>query len=286
MNNIFNSFALLELLHTGSEYLEAHGIAEPRTEADILMAYVLETSRDRLYLERDLQISRQDREKYAGFLIRRGNRKPLAYLLKTREFMGLEFYVDSRVLIPRPETEILVEIILEIGKNISYRRKKILDLCTGSGALAVAIAYYWREAAIVAADISQEALNVAVHNADLMKVKIDFRQGDLFQPVINERFDIIVSNPPYVSASEYSQCSPEVRQEPSLALLGGIDGLEFYRRIAAQADHFLYPGGVILMEIGSSQGIKVAEIFAGQAYKTVIIPDYAGLDRIVRAEKE
>jgi len=287
MDNILQSYSVIELLHRGTEYLKACGVTEPRAEADILLAHVLGISRDRLYLERDLEVKYQAKERFAELLSGRGNREPMAYLLKTREFMGLRFFVDQRVLIPRPETEILAERILEIGgKRTDYKFGNILDLCTGSGALAITLAKNWPEATVAAVDISLEALAVAAFNADRMQVRIDFHHGDLFYPVINQKFDVIVSNPPYVSPEEYAQCLPEVKKEPKLALLGGSDGLEFYRRIAADAEKVLSAKGIILMEIGFSQGKMVRELFEKSGFKTVIISDYAGLDRIVQAEKE
>ena len=285
--------SILQMLLLGAEYLRARGVADSRAEADILLAHILGISRDKLYLERDLKVSDQDLKWYARLVERRGKREPLAYVVNKREFMGLEFYVDQRVLIPRPETEILVEKVLAMGKtkydmghNKGETKPRVLDLCTGSGALAVAISYYWPEAKITAVDLSADALEVAKYNAAKMKTPIDFRQGDLFQPLNEEKFDIIVSNPPYVSIKEYAECSPEVKHEPPLALLAGEDGLDFYRRIAAQAGNFLRATGTIFLEIGCTQGKRVVELFAENGFKTVIFPDYAGLDRIVLAEKE
>ena len=285
--------SILQMLLLGAEYLRARGVADSRAEADILLAHILGISRDKLYLERDLKVYDQDLKWYARLLERRGKREPLAYVVNKREFMGLEFYVDQRVLIPRPETEILVEKVLAMGKtkydmghNKGETKPRVLDLCTGSGALAVAISYYWPEAKITAVDLSADALEVAKYNAAKMKTPIDFRQGDLFQPLNEEKFDIIVSNPPYVSIKEYAECSPEVKHEPPLALLAGEDGLDFYRRIAAQAGNFLRATGTIFLEIGCTQGKRVVELFAENGFKTVIFPDYAGLDRIVLAEKE
>lgn len=287
MREIFRTSHIPELLKIGAGYLESRGVADARAEADILLAYVLGVSRVDLYLEPDLEVSLQNRTRYAELLKRRGDREPQAYLVKTREFMGLEFYVDRGVLIPRPETELLVEKTLEIGKNkFGSHQVRILDLCTGSGSIAVSLAYFWSFASVTAVDISPAALAVAKKNAARMAVEIDFRQGDLFQPLKGEKFDMIVSNPPYVSPEEYRECSPEVKQEPVLALLGGENGLDFYKRIALQGENYLSPGGIIALEIGCSQGAKVTQLFRDREYKTVIFRDYADLDRIVLAEKE
>ncbi len=180
-----------------------------------------------------------------------------------------------------------MEKTLETGKkSFGGQQVRILDLCTGSGAIAVSIACFWPEATITGVDISGDALEVAKRNAGRRQVHIDFRLGDLFEPVRGEKFDMIVSNPPYVSEEDYTQCSPEVKREPTLALLGGSDGLEFYRRIAREADDYLNPKGLLLMEIGYSQGGAVRQIFAKNGYQTALFRDYAGLDRIVLAEKE
>jgi len=287
INNESNAEKIIDLLKQGARYLESCNVPDARTEADLLLAHVRHISRDKLYLDFDQEVSSGEKAQYLELLQRRGSRAPLAYLLETREFMGLNFYVNEHVLIPRPETEILVEKTVEKGKT-KYKGKaaRILDLCTGSGALAVAIARFWPEARITAVDISEEALQVARRNALQEAVNIDFRRGDLFDPVRNEKFDIIVSNPPYVSVAEYDQCSPEVKHEPALALLGGTDGLDFYREIAEKAGNFLLPGGMMLLEIGCKQAAPVSRLMTSQGYQTAVFTDYAGLDRIVMAEKE
>lgn len=285
MDRMLNCRNQIELLQAGAKYLEFCGVDHARSEGDLLLAHVLETSRDQLYLQREREVPWADKVRYWEFLQRRGNREPLAYILKTREFMGLEFYVDPRVLIPRPETELLVEKTLEMVIRIESDRK-VLDLCTGSGAVAVAIAHYLPGTKVIATDLSEDALTVARRNGKKNQVKVDFRQGDLFQPVTGEKFHIIVSNPPYVTEEEYTQCSLEVRKEPTLALLGGEDGLDFYRRIALEGDEYLLSGGTIILEIGNTQGSKVAALFADQGYETVVLPDYAGWDRMVLAKKE
>lgn len=278
------STTIYELLRTGSAYLKACGVDDSRAEADILLAYVLETTRDKLYLNIDATVSNGAKNSYVELLQRRGSREPLAYLLKKRSFMDFEFYVDERVLIPRPETELLVEKLLDSGENRVQSKVKLLDLCTGSGILAITMAKYWPEALIMGVDISEEALTVARINADRLQVKVEFRQGDLFEPVKEEKFDIIVSNPPYISQNEYQGCPPEVKKEPTLALLAGEEGLDFYQRIAQQGYEHLRPGGRIIMEIGSSQALGVKKIFQEKGYRCTLYTDLAGLDRIVLAD--
>jgi release factor glutamine methyltransferase len=293
---------VIDYLVEGTAYLAERGVDDPRTEADLLLAYSLGVTRDRLYVEREKVLDWKQTEKFWAFLVRRGKREPLAYIIKTREFMGLDFYVDQRVLIPRPETEMLIEKLIEltkkesrdqeITKNIDkYRNKEIqneeisvLDLCTGSGAIAIAVACHLSAAKIAAADISEEALAVARQNAQKHKVEIDFRQGDLFDPFTNEKFDWILTNPPYVTQQEMEGCAPEVLQEPHLALCGGEDGLAIYRRIAEQADSYLKPEGKILLEIGCDQALPVCSLFEQKGYKTSVFNDLAGLNRMILAE--
>ncbi|UWG99335.1 peptide chain release factor N(5)-glutamine methyltransferase [Dehalobacter sp. DCM] len=287
---IMEALDIRELLCTGTRHLQMCDVPEARAEADLILAHILDVTRDRLYIARDIQVTGSQREKYYDLVTRRGRREPLAYLLKVREFMGLDFYVDHRVLIPRPETELLVEKTVELGKTIEespkYRPVRILDLCTGSGAIAVSVAHCWPNAVVTATDISRDALAVARYNAERINAVVEFRQGDLFQAVSGETFDIIVSNPPYVSDADWQVCSPEVRREPVQALIAGNDGLDFYRRIARDAGAHLSPQGVLLVEIGYDQGISVKTLFASEGYRTVIFQDYAGLDRIVIARKE
>ncbi|MGI5902147.1 MAG: peptide chain release factor N(5)-glutamine methyltransferase [Desulfitobacteriia bacterium] len=283
----FNSYQVLDLLKSGTEYLKIKGVEHPRVEADLILAHVLEKTRAELYLEREREVALPAVEEYAEFLVRRGNREPLAYLLGKKEFMGLDFFVDQRVLIPRPETELLVEkVIATVKRRPEQKRWRILDLGTGSGVLAISLAYFLPQVEVTAVDVSKAALDVACLNAHRLDVKIDFQHGDLFEGLRNKKFDIVVSNPPYISFKEYYHCAPEVKKEPILALLGGFDGLSYYRKISDQVAEFLNPKGLLFLEIGCSQGRDVADLFERRGFKTKVIPDYAGLDRILQAEKE
>jgi len=287
MENFELGQSVLVLLRESAAYLEKCGVPDARAEADFLLAHILNTTRERLYLDRERILTPATVEQFRRLVLQRGTRVPLAYIVKTREFMGLNFYVDPNVLIPRPETELLVEKALAlIQTKFPGQTVRILDLCTGSGAIAISLAAHCRSAVIVATDISEQALAVARYNARQNKVWVDFRQGDLFEPVEGQKFDLIVTNPPYVSTDEYLRCSPEVKHEPALALLGGEDGLDFYRIIAAESGEYLNPAGMIILEIGNLQGVKVAKLMAVHGYKTEIFPDYAGWDRIVLARKE
>ena len=286
MDYIQQTRTALELLLAGASYLKELDVEDSRVEADILLSYACGTSRDRLYLQLDAVVDECRKNRYIQFLQRRGLREPLAYILNRRDFMASDFYVDERVLIPRPETELLVVKALDGLKTKIKSQIRVLDLCTGSGVLAVTLARRWPEASVVATDISEEALAVARINADKFRAKVDFRQGDLFEPVKGDRFDLIISNPPYVSADEYEKCSPEVKKEPHLALLGGTDGLDFYRRISEEIWRYLRPGGRVLLEIGSGQALAVIELFEKKGYKCTLDFDLSGLDRIVLIEEE
>jgi len=287
MENCKLGKSVIELLKEGAAYLAKCAVPDARAEADFILAHILNETRERLYLDREKSLTPATVEQFWNLVRQRGARVPLAYVLKTREFMGLNFYVDPNVLIPRPETELLVEkALMQIQTEFHGNTVRILDLGTGSGAIAVALAVHCPSAVIIATDISEQALAVARYNARQHGVSVDFRQGNLFEPVKGQKFDLIISNPPYVSTEEYLHCSPEVKQEPLLALLGGEDGLDFYRHIAAESDEYLASEGMIILEIGNLQGLKVTKLFADRGYRTEVFPDYAGWDRIVLARKE
>lgn len=217
---------------------------------------------------------------------RRGNYEPLQYLVGSQEFMDLSFKVTPDVLIPRWDTEILVEEALKVGRKLDEPR--ILDLCTGSGAAALSLAYYLPESKVHAVDISAPALAVAQENAANLGVgnKVKFYQGDLFAPLSPPaKFHLIVSNPPYISREEYQELPLDVKKEPVLALLGGEDGLDFYRRIAQEAENYLLPGGFLLLEIGYRQAPDVKEILQqNNFHRLEVVQDWGGRDRVVRGE--
>lgn len=218
------------------------------------------------------------------YLVRqRGDHEPLHYLLEEKEFMSLTFKVSPAVLIPRWDTEVLVEEALRLMKPLPQPR--ILDLGTGSGVIAVALAYYLPGATVVAVDISAEALQIARENARRHGVadKISFRQGDLFAPLVDgECFDLVAANPPYLTAAEMDALPFDVRKEPVLALAGGEDGLDFYRRIALGVRNYLAPEGHLLLEIGWQQGAAVSALLAAQGIAPVkILRDLEERERVV-----
>jgi release factor glutamine methyltransferase len=219
-------------------------------------------------------------EQFFTLVARRQSREPLQYILGTQPFMGCSFCVDERVLIPRQDTETLCEQALLNAPE----QGAVLDLCTGSGALAVVIKKAMPALLVCASDVSEAAISLAQKNARENGADIDFRQGDLFEPFQNERFDMIVSNPPYIPTGELATLQEEVRREPALALDGGEDGLSFYRRIAREAPAHLKENGVLLMEIGWDQAQAVLNLLTDAGFSGLqVVRDTAGRDRVVIA---
>ncbi|HLN85202.1 MAG TPA: peptide chain release factor N(5)-glutamine methyltransferase [Candidatus Limnocylindrales bacterium] len=267
------------------------GSESPRLDAEVLLAHALALTREQLILMADLPLGAEQTERFESFLARRLNREPVAYIIGQQEFWSLDFRVTRDVLIPRPETERLIEVVLQLAAQLSSNQPlRVLDIGTGSGAIAVSVAKELPSARIYATDISPSALAIARQNAELNGVdaRITFRYGDLFAPLTDQiaSFDMIVSNPPYIRRAEIVTLTPEVcRWEPRTALDGGADGLDFYRRIAAQAGRFLAPNGAIALEIGANMGAEVLPILmqAGFNRDVNIVRDYAERDRVAVA---
>lgn len=202
--------------------------------------------------------------------------------------MGLKFYVDENVLIPQPDTEILVENTIQIVNELQKENKNeinILDLCTGSGAIAISLCKNLQYVKIFASDISEKALDIAKKNANLNNAKICLIKSDLFDN-INEKFDIIVSNPPYIETAEIEKLSDEVKNEPNIALDGGIDGLDFYKKITKKAKKFLSENGLLIVEIGYNQRKSVEKMFIDNEFKNIqILKDLNKIDRVIIGEK-
>lgn len=277
----------------GVERLRGAGIESARIDAEVLLCHCLAASRTDLYSRFEQTLSANAIELFQSLLERRATQEPIAYITGVKEFWSLDFAVDRRVLIPRPETELLVEWTIARAQTInSGRPLKILDLGTGSGAIAVALAAELPHAQIWAVDISSAALAIAERNAQRhgSAQRIRFLAGDLFEPLVGQavQFDMIVSNPPYISRQEFVHLSAEIRaHEPLTALDGGEDGLAYYRRMVAGAPQFLATGGALLCEIGASQGDAVTKLFvsAGGFEAPAIYQDLAGKDRVVAAMK-
>lgn len=277
---------IYEALQWGERKLNEAEVDNPRWDGDLLLSYLLGGRRDQLYLERETVLSNEQWDAYQSLIERRSTREPLQYIVKNQEFMGLSFYVDERVLIPRADSEILIEKLLELKKLASKSATRIADLCTGSGALAVAIAHFCPESHVVGTDLSSAALEVARHNAEHNNVRVEWREGDFFEPIQGERWDWIVTNPPYIPEEAYPSLAAEIFKEPIMALVGAEDGLVFYRRLAEKAASLLSPEGKILMEIGYDQGQAVQELFQKQGFSTQVFKDYGGRDRVVYASVE
>jgi len=273
-------------------FLSAAGIESPRLDAELLLRHVLGMNQAEFYLHIDDAI-RPDLELGLWPLLqRRARREPLAYITGHKEFWSLDFTVTPDVLIPRPETELLVEAALERTRPMPTSPLKILDIGTGSGAIAVCLAKELREAQISAVDISSAALQVARENAERHGVadRIRFAQGDLFGPLAEERgsFDLILANPPYIRSGDLAELAPEIREwEPIVALDGGADGLDIYRRIVSQCRGHLANEGHLMFEIGDAMAKAVEQIIAGAGgFETAaLLRDYAGKDRVIATRK-
>ena len=228
------------------------------------MQYVLNQPRQYIIVNDLNEINKKDEEKYFQGIIKLREGIPLEHITHQREFMKLNFYIDKDVLIPRQDTEILVEEVIKISKKLKC--PKILDLCTGSGAIAVSLAKYLPDCEITATDISNKALNVAKKNAKINEVenKITFISSDLFTNIPEEKYDIIVSNPPYIKKEVIETLDKQVKNEPYLALDGGIDGLDFYRKIIKRAYEYLKYYGYLCLEIGFDQKIDVIELLENE----------------------
>ena len=280
------------VLRHAARRLRAKGIESAALDAEILLGHALGLSREQILLVAHARLNDAQTRAYEGLLSRRLKREPTAYITGTREFWSLDFCVSPDVLIPRPETELLIEVALRLAKErYSPQSPRIIDLGTGSGAIAVALASELTRAEIVATDISAEALVVATGNAVRNEVaeRIRFVQGDLFDPVPPEKpADLVVSNPPYICRCDIDMLAPEVnRWEPRRALDGGLDGLEYYRRIAAQAFRYLAPHGALAVEVGAGMSQTVAALFqdAAECAAVKTYNDYAGIERVVVARK-
>ena len=276
-----------EIYRWGCEELSAAGINEAKTDARLLLEWCCGTDRNTLLAHGERSISEREYNDYADCIARRKTRVPLQHITGEQDFMGLTFVVNRDVLIPRQDTEVLVEEVM----RYLHDGMRILDMCTGSGCILLSLLRYSNDCTGVGVDISEEALQVARKNTErilgsqaMEKERVTLRAGNLFEGVDSaDRFDIIVSNPPYIKTGVIESLMPEVRDhEPHLALDGREDGLFFYRRIIAQAGEFLMGGGMLFMEIGYDQGEDVRRLMEEAGYADIeVIKDFAGLDRVV-----
>lgn len=271
-----------EALALGEKVLEVANIVDVRTDAWLLLEMASKIDRNFYYMHMDEEISEDYVKEYELLLKKRAEHIPLQYIVGETEFMGLKFKVNSNVLVPRQDTETLVEEALKVVRP----GMKVLDMCTGSGCIIISILHNVSNVEGHAVDISKQALNVAKENAKLNDVSVMFERSDLFDNVA-EKFDIIVSNPPYIPTAEIAKLMPEVAQfEPMEALDGKEDGLYFYKKIVENCGNYLTEGGSILFEIGHDQGISVSELLKDAGFSDVrVIKDLAGNDRVVAGRK-
>jgi release factor glutamine methyltransferase len=285
----------LDLLQWATNTLKDHQIENPRLNAELLLAHSLNLTREGLYVRLHRELKEGEKGALESLIQRRISGEPLQYLLGQQEFWSINFKVDSRVLIPRPETELLVEQSLWILSEKTFEQNpSVLEIGTGSGAIAIALAKEVRYIFLVATDISKDALVLARENAKSAGVqdRIQFVNGDLLGPFQSSKgtrcFDLILSNPPYIVGSEIGSLAKEVRNyEPVIALDGGKDGLEFHRSLVSQAPSSLREGGWLLLEVGQGQAERVAEQIqeSGAFSEPEVLPDLAGIERVVKAQK-
>lgn len=271
-----------KVLKMAVERLSAEKIENPRLDAEILLAHVLNCRRLTLYVDSERILPLGTVLKFNELINQRLKRIPVAYLIGKKEFMGLTFFVNENVLIPRPETEILTEIVGGYLRGLE-KEVKFLDLGTGSGAIAISILKFVKKSRAEAVDISEKALEVAKINSERFNVddRIKFNLGNLFEPV-EGKFDAIISNPPYIPTLELEKLQKEVKIEPKTALDGGNDGLEFYRRIISESPRFLVEGGILAVEIGINQSLEVKKLFEANNFSEInIINDLAGIERVI-----
>lgn len=282
---------ILEVIERSADFLKKKGVASPRLQVELLLAHLLKMPRMKLYLNFERPLAESEVEAVREAVRRRGQREPLQYITGSVSFCGLELSVNKNVLIPRPETELLAERAWKFLVALSPNNpSRAMDLGTGSGCLAIALAANAPRAIIDAVDLSADALNVARENAARHNVgeRIQFHQGDGFAAMSRDtQFDLIVSNPPYIPAAEIETLEPEVRDhEPRMALDGGADGFDFYRRIAAQAGEFLRSGGRVMLELNDNRGEEVGKIFEQSGWQTEAVePDYNKQQRIFIARR-
>jgi release factor glutamine methyltransferase len=261
----------------------ARGIENPRLDAELLVAHALGIDRMRDILDANRPLEGVELATLRDHVKRRRAYEPIAYLRGEREFYGLKFRVDKRVLVPRPDTETLVDAALARSTHVSMSMRQ-LDLCTGSGCVAIAMARQRPTASVFASDISSDALAVARDNAlRLGAYNVAFVESDLFAAFAGKRFDVITANPPYIATGELATLMPDVRDhEPRLALDGGADGLDIVRRIVKDAPAHLTPGGVLAMEIGAGEAPATVALFEAQGFADVRVHrDIARIERVV-----
>lgn len=280
--------SIQEILHLSIDYLAKKGIENPRRQAELLLSDALNIRRMDLYLQFERPLNDGEIQICRNRLQRRGEGEPLEYIHGSIEFLGCSIRVCKEVLIPRPETEILVDQIIQKLKQQKLNKKILWDLCCGSGCIGIAIKKALPELEVTLSDISEKAVTIARENGKNNQVEIDIKQGDLFTPFEGEKAHYIICNPPYISFAEYQELSKEVRDfEPKQALLAGDTGLEYYQKIASTLKNHLYPHAKVWLEIGYNQGPQVQKIFSLAGWNhTKVETDWAGHPRFFSLENE
>jgi len=295
---IMKEWRVAEALRWAADFLEFHRVPDPHIDAGVLLAYALGWERKELFIHPERVLSGVEMERFRRMIDRRARREPVQYIVGEVEFLGRRFKVDRDVLIPRPETELLVEEAIDSlekeDRDGGERGITVLDLCTGSGCIAVSIAREIPYSRVYAVDISEGALEVARENAERHGVgdRIIFLPGDLFEGIehlgLEGEIDLVISNPPYVSKKDIETLQPEVKEyEPLQALYGGEDGLDFYRKIIEESPFYLAHDGFLILEIGYDQSDNVVRLLEEEgSYRWIEVKkDLAGIDRIIKARK-
>ena len=296
MTQVSGPWTVRRLLEWTAGFFTRKGVDAPRLSAELLLAHVLGYPRIKLYTDYERPLSEKELADFRALVQRAAEHEPIAYLTGRAWFFNLEFEVTKDVLIPRPDTETLVENVLQLSRNTAgFEAPRVLDLCTGSGCIAAAIAHHLKNATVIATDLSEAAVEVARRNVERLKVsdRVVVEQGDLYEPLSRvadpQPFNLIVSNPPYIPTGDIAKLDRNVREyEPVTALDGGEDGLAIHRRILDGAPDRLLPGGRIYLEIQFDQGPKVVELASSheELEDARVLKDHAGNPRVVTARKK
>ncbi len=279
---------VLEILTLSTDYLKHKKIENPRRQAEEIISDALDIQRLQLYMEFDRPLTDEELDLCRKRLARRGKGEPAQYIRGEVQFYHCTLKVTPDVLIPRQETEILVDKVVKYLEKVPREGKILWDICSGSGCIGIALKKRFPELEVTLSDISSKALDIAKENARLNQVDIDFQQGDFFEPFNGKRADFIICNPPYVTQEEYHNLQTEVKDyEPLIALVGGEKGIEFYERLAQEAPNFLQPGGKVWLEIGDKQKEAINALFASPDWKTCRCElDWSNRDRFFFLEIE
>ena len=292
MSDTTKQWTVLQLINWTKDYFSRKGVDEPRLSAEVLLSHVLGCKRVKLYTQFDRVVESEHLDRFRELVRRAAAGEPVAYLVGMKEFYSLTIRLSPDVLIPRPETELLVDVVLEYARSCSGE-VKLWDVCTGSGCVAIAAAYNCDRLIVLATDISTASLEIARQNVQQYQLerRIRLAKADLLDLPQNAQdmppFDVITANPPYVSKAQMEKLPPAVRYEPALALYGGVDGLDFIRRIISQAADYLRPAGVLAIEIGFDQAERVYDLLckAARYERITFLKDLAGRERVALAYK-